>query len=375
MESDLYLESFFEWMRENSHKVGYPRLVYFYSDGGVDAKLLLKRLMFHDSETEWGWSDDWVEYNSAVTFASRAESYRSKIEDAQNITLKSCDSSGERLNCWHHLPWVTLALFDVERLAGNSSALNSVFGICKALVERRATVLLTGTRYPCEEFKEEPQISRFLLNGYVVKIEGDRIVFQGGRSVLVHDLPFYGLLEYGFDYAGNESFRFPVSDCDELLFQWELLCTWRVRYGLFDSTLFKDAFIGAWRFLLTKPSAEDYGKMSSVRIRLLSLMSGFNGGPICWKFCLFNDDGPLGSGVSCEDHSELIAADVFVLELISNELKDKLYKGDGLLKFRFPIVRDKSRFHAAKIWKASVSLHEFCGAFADLVSELGTDHA
>lgn len=370
MESGLYLEKFIEWMRENSHEVGYPRLAYFYSDGGVDAKRFLARLMYLDSETEWGWVDDWVEYNSAAVFATQVQAYRSKIEDAQHITLEPFNSSEERLKSYHHLLWITLALFDVETLAGNSVYLDSVLDTCKALAERRATVLLAGANHPSEIFKEEPRMSRFLLDGYVAKIEGNRIVFEERGPVIAHDLPFHGLLEYGFDCHKKEQSRFPVSDCDELLFLWELLCTWRARYGLFDLDLFKDAFVGAWRFLLTKPSVEDDQRMSSVRIRLLSLMAGFNGGPTWWKFCLFNDSGPAGSGVSCGDPSELIAADVFVLRLIKNELKDKLYKGDGVLRFSFPIVSDKSKFFAAKRWNASVSLHEFREAFADLISEL-----
>lgn len=370
MKRELHPVTFFEWMKENSHEVGFPHLAYFYSDGGVDAKRFLERLIYLTGKTDWGWTDNWIEFNSAATFASEAQAYRSKIEDAQRITLEPYSSSEERLKYLYTLPWVILALFDVERLADNSADLDLVLDICKALAERNAIVLLTGASYPSEAFKAESRMARFLLNGYVAKIEDNRIIFEGERPALAYDLPFYGLLEYGFDCPDNEPSRFSVNDCDELLFQWELLCTWRMRYGLFDFDLFKDAFVGAWRFFLTKPLREDCQKMSDVRIRLLSLMSGFNGGPIHWKLCLFNDDGPMGDGVPYGDSSQLTAADAFVLELVEKELTDELHKGDGMLRFSFPIGNDKTKFHADKRWEASVSLPEFQEAIADLVSEL-----
>lgn len=361
LENSFDIFEFIQWMREYSHGVGYSRLLYLYSDDGVEAKQFLMRLMYLDHKSEWGWYDTWVEYTSAAAFAPRVQTYRSKIEDAQGIMLEPYGSSMERLRRHVCLDWITLALFDIGKLPSDAGDLNSVIDICKALAGRGATVVLTGSDYPSQLFKCEPHAARFLLDGYVAKLSGDRMVLEGERPIFTRDLPFPVSLQRASDCGEDESRLLPISAYDELLFQWELLCVWKDRYSLFDYELFSDAFLGTWRFLLTKPLYGEYQEAVRIRIRLLALMSGFVGGLRDWEFCLFTDDEPRESEVSYGDPAKLAAAEVFASTLIKKELEDKLYKGDGLLKVRFP---------SDKYWKRSVSFSEFREAIDELASEL-----
>lgn len=85
---------------------------------------------------------------------------------------------------------------------------------------------------------------------------------------------------------------------------------------------------------------------------------------------MFDDDGPTGRGISRGNAFELAAAEIFVLELVKKELKDKLYRGDGAFGFRFPIAKDKSRFDPDELWIRTVTLPEFREVIDDLASEL-----
>lgn len=374
-EYEVDLHVFIQWLREHSYKVGYSRLIYLYSADGVEAKQFLNRLMYLDLTSEWGWIDDYVEYSSAQCFPSYIEVFRKGIRDGVGVKLEPYSSSDQALK--QHgpfLPFVKLVLFDVQELAGDAQELQAVFDVCLTLAQRKAFVILTGDEYPSEVFKTKPHIARFLLDGYVIRIVGDRIVFEGDRPIRSFDMPFYGLLDYGIKSNGEKVPAFAISDCEELLFQWDVLCDWKTRRDLFDYDLFKEAFLGAWSFFMTKVSREDYPQYSYVRARLMGLMGGFIGGCLDTGFRLFTDNGFSLEEIAFGDPCELAASKTFVSRLLYSCLEKKLYKMNGLLEVSQFMPQNEFELFHAKYWERRVSFVGFQESIDDLASELKEVH-
>lgn len=355
---ELYLHDFIEWLRDHSHEVGYWRLVYLYSDEGVEAKRLLNRLMFLDCKTEWGWMDDYVEYCPASCFAARAKTYRKVIEGGGG-KLEPIDPRSAR----HFDPrgYVKLALTDVQELVDDARDMHAVLDICQRLATRDSAVLLTGNGYPSDVFADYPEMARLLLDGFVIKVDKNQLSFTSGRAVKSFAIPFPDLLLNGPEGKIGRAGECPSRDCEHLLFQWELLCTWKDRYKAFDLDLFKDAFVDAWGLLQTKSSSEDY----QYRWRLVVMMSGFSGGLFLYYLSLMTDFGPSGDGVVYGDPYEMAAAQSFTDSFLKSALTQNLSRVDKTVKLSKVVRRDEHDYWKPEWWQYKLSLFNFSKAIDD----------
>ncbi len=366
--TELTLNDFIKWLRDHSHKVGYSRLLYLYNDDGKEAKRLLNWLMFLDCTSEWGWMDNYIEYCPARCFAPRAETYRKIIEGGAHRKLEPIDPRTVKHS--DNFSFVTLALTDVQELADDNRSLRNVLDISRRLATRTAFIMFTGNGYPSDVFTDQPEMARFLLDGLVVKVDGDTLSFTSGRSARNVEMPFWGLLSCGYDNETDRSSEWSIRECKHLVFQWELLCTWKDRYKAFDLDLFKDAFVGAWKLLQTKSSSEDY----RYRWRLIAMMSGFFGGLLRWYLPLMTDFGPLGDGVIYGDPCEMAAAQLLVDSFLKKALKENLSRMDKTLKLSKVIRHDEYDYWKPTKWKRDLTLSNFSEAIDDLALTIHEVH-
>lgn len=358
--TELTLDDFINWLRDHSHKVGYLRSVYLYSDDGKEAKRLLNWLMFLDCTSEWGWMDDYVEYCPASCFAPKTETYRKIIEGGAYRKLDPVDPRTVKHS--DRLSYVTLALTDIQELAGDDRGLRNVLDISQRLATRNAFIVFTGNGYPSDVFADQPEMARFLLDGFVIKVDGDKLSFTSGRSTRSFTRPFWGLLSCDYDNEVDRSCEWSIRECDHLIFQWELLNTWKDRYKAFDLDLFKDAFKAAWGLLETKSSSED----CQYRYQLIAMMGGFSGGLLHWHLALMTDFGPLGDGVVYGNPCEMVASQLFVDSFLKKALEKNLSRVDKMIRLSKAVKHDESDYWKPTKWECTLSLPNFSEAIDDL---------
>lgn len=366
-ETSIY--GFREWLLEHSYKVGYTHLFYLYSDEPREAKRFLTTLMYLDSTYDMGWYDDYVEYCSAQCFIPRARTFCEIVSDGAG----SCDKPlSDVLNdswlegCWNHdLGYIKLALFDVQQITEDAQALRMLYTVAKPLAKRKAFIVVAGNAHPSKAFKGFPEIARFFMDGFVVKIDNGNACFEGQVPAKTYKLPFYDLVSFdlGEEKTPREIYDF---EREELNFRWELLCTWKARYRLFDPDLFKDAFIGAWKCLFA-----DY-KHHQLRddLFLLASMGGFTGGVHCWNFNLLTDIGPTAEELVYGDPCELRAAEICTSILLKKDVDHDLEDLDKGMKIIYRLRENVSGFFKPSCFEERATLARFADVYESLTEAL-----